>query len=208
MLIKDAKQIVVSLSRPSKMPGLCYSLPAKECKTGSKLRQVKGSTCYNCYAMKGCYVFSNVQKVLYDRLKATRHPLWVPAMVSMIWKTTHMRWHDSGDVQDLRHLAKIFKVARLTPHIKHWMPTREAWISKYLKRAPKNLVIRFSAQMVDQSRHKLPSVWYNTSTVASDLNKTYLSEGHLCPAPKQDNKCGDCRACWDKRIRNVVYGKH
>jgi len=208
MLIKEAKKIVVSLSRPSKMPGLSYSLPAAECKTGSKLRKIKGSTCYGCYAFKGCYVFSNVQSVLYERLKSIRHPLWAPAMAAMITKTTHMRWHDSGDVQDLKHLAKIFKVARLTPHVKHWMPTREAWVAKYLKRAPKNLVIRFSAQMVDQSRHKLPKAWYNTSTVATNLDKTYTSEGYFCPAPKQDNKCMDCRACWDKRIRNVVYGKH
>jgi hypothetical protein len=43
-------------------------------------------------------------------------------------KANVFRWHDSGDVQDLKHLAKIFKVARLTPNIKHWLPTREAWI--------------------------------------------------------------------------------
>jgi hypothetical protein len=30
-----------SLSKPSKMPGWSIGLPAKECKTGSKLRQVK-----------------------------------------------------------------------------------------------------------------------------------------------------------------------
>ena len=61
------------------MPGLSYSLPAATCKTGSKLAQVEGSTCYNCYAKKGCYVFSNVQEVLYKRQAATRHPLWVKA---------------------------------------------------------------------------------------------------------------------------------
>jgi hypothetical protein len=32
-----------SLSKPSKMPGWSIGLPAKECKTGSKLRKVKGS---------------------------------------------------------------------------------------------------------------------------------------------------------------------
>ena len=45
-----------SLSKPSKMPGWSIGLPAKECKTGGKLQAVKGSVCYDCYALKGCYV--------------------------------------------------------------------------------------------------------------------------------------------------------
>ena len=50
----DALKLVGGLSKPSKMPGWAYGIPAKECKTGSKLRQVKGSTCEKCYALKGC----------------------------------------------------------------------------------------------------------------------------------------------------------
>ncbi len=77
MRIEKAKEITGSLSKPSKMPGHAYGLPAKECKTGGKLQKVKGSTCYGCYALKGCYVFKVVQDAQYKRLKAIRHPLWV-----------------------------------------------------------------------------------------------------------------------------------
>ena len=52
MKVKEAKQITGSLTRTSKMPGLSYSLPAWECKTGSKLRKIKGSVCASCYALK------------------------------------------------------------------------------------------------------------------------------------------------------------
>jgi hypothetical protein len=58
-----------SLSKPSKMPGWSIGLPAKECKTGAKLQAVPGSVCYDCYAMKGCYVFKVVQDAQYRRLK-------------------------------------------------------------------------------------------------------------------------------------------
>ena len=51
MRIEKAKEITGSLSKPSKMPGHAYGLPAKECKTGGKLQKVKGSTCYGCYAL-------------------------------------------------------------------------------------------------------------------------------------------------------------
>jgi hypothetical protein len=200
MRTEEAKHITGSLSKPSKMPGWAYGIPAKECKTGSKLRQVKNSTCEKCYAMKGCYVFKVVQEAQYKRLAATRHPLWVRAMAAQInsKKSKYFRWHDSGDVQDLKHLAKIFKVCKLTPDVQHWMPTREAWVKPYLARAPKNLLIRFSMPMVDQPA---AASWPHTSTVVS-------GQGRTCPAPDQDNACGDCRACWDPSVKNVAYGKH
>jgi len=200
MRTEEAKTITGSLSKPSKMPGWAYGIPAKECKTGSKLRNIKNSTCEKCYAMKGCYVFKVVQEAQYKRLAATRHPLWVRAMAAQInsKKSKYFRWHDSGDVQDLKHLAKIFKVCKLTPDVQHWMPTREAWVKPYLARAPKNLLIRFSMPMVDQPA---AASWPHTSTVVS-------GEGRTCPAPDQDNACGDCRACWDPSVKNVAYGKH
>ena len=43
MNIKEAKKIIISLSKPEKMPGYAYGLPAWECKTGGKLAKVPGS---------------------------------------------------------------------------------------------------------------------------------------------------------------------
>ena len=195
------KEITGSLSKPSKMPGHAYGLPAKECKTGSKLAQVEGSTCSGCYALKGCYVFKVVQAAQYKRLEAIKHPGWVRAMAAQInaKRVKFFRWHDSGDVQSLRHLFKIYEVARRSPDVAHWMPTREAWVKKYIDRAPANLVIRFSATMVDQAA---PASWPNTSTVVTDAAQA------TCPAPNQDNACKDCRACWDPKIKNIAYLAH
>ena len=71
MKTSEALKLVGGLSKPSKMPGWAYGIPAKECKTGSKLRKVKDSVCYNCYALKGCYVFKVVQEAQYRRLAAS-----------------------------------------------------------------------------------------------------------------------------------------
>ena len=188
-----------SLSKPSKMPGWSIGLPAKECKTGAKLQKVPGSVCFDCYALKGCYVFKVVQDAQYRRLAATKSPLWVGAMALLInsKKAKEFRWHDSGDVQDEEHLLKIFAVCKLTPDVKHWMPTREAWIKHFLPECPENLIIRFSMPMIDQAA---AGGWANTSTV--------VSAGATCPAPKQNNECKDCRACWNKDVKNIAYGKH
>ena len=199
MKTSEALKLVGGLSKPSKMPGWAYGLPAKECKTGSKLVKVEGSTCHGCYALKGCYVFKVVQEAQYRRLASVKHELWTAAMALLInsKKSKYFRWHDSGDVQDEDHLLKIFAVCRLTPSVKHWMPTREAWVKRFLPLKPHNLIVRFSAPMVDQ---EAPSSWPHTSTV--------VTSGRTCPAPTQDNECKDCRACWDPSVKNVAYGQH
>ena len=140
MKTDEALKITGSLSKPSKMPGWAYGLPAKECKTGSKLVKIPGSVCYDCYALKGCYVFKVVQDAQYKRLAAIRHELWTGAMATIInsKKSKYFRWHDSGDVQDEDHLLKIFAVCKLTPSVKHWMPTREAWVKAFLSLKPDN----------------------------------------------------------------------
>ena len=199
MNTKEAWQLVGGLSKPSKMPGWSIGIPAKECNTGSKLVNVKGSVCEGCYALKGCYVFAVVQKAQYKRLEAIQHPDWVQAMATLInsKKPDVFRWHDSGDVQDVQHLEKIFEVCRLTPSKRHWMPTREAWIKDHMVNAPANLVVRFSSPMIDQGPVKS---WANTSTVST--------KSRSCPAPDNNNECGDCRACWDPLVKNIEYGKH
>ena len=199
MNTKEAWQLVGGLSKPSKMPGWSIGIPAKECKTGKKLRQIKNSVCEGCYALKGCYVFKVVQEAQYKRLEAIQHPDWVQAMATLInsKKPDVFRWHDSGDVQDVDHLEKIFKVCELTPSKRHWMPTREAWIKDHMHKAPANLVVRFSSPMIDQGPVKS---WANTSTVST--------KSRSCPAPDNNNECGDCRACWDPLVKNIEYGKH
>ena len=199
MNTKEAWTLVGGLSKPSKMPGWSIGIPAKECKTGKKLRQIKNSVCEGCYALKGCYVFKVVQEAQYKRLEAINHPDWVLAMATLInsKKPDVFRWHDSGDVQDVDHLNKIFEVCRLTPSKRHWMPTREAWIKDHMKDAPANLVVRFSSPMIDQGPVKS---WANTSTVST--------KSRSCPAPDNNNECGTCRACWDPLVKNIEYGKH
>jgi len=199
--VKEAKKITGSLTRTSKMPGLSYSLPAWECKTGSKLRKVKGSVCASCYALKGNYTrYKAIKAAQYVRLKSLQDGRWVAAMVAQILRQKYFRWHDAGDIQDLDHLKKIFRVCELTPETQHWMPTREAVILKQIKpeEVPKNLIIRMSSHMIDQGPVKF---WPWTSTVTS-------KGGASCPAPSQGNSCRDCRQCWNRSTTNVSYGKH
>lgn len=220
MKVSEAIAITGTLSSPSKMPCHSYSIPAKRCITGSKLRDVAGSTCSKCYACKGNYVFPNVQDALETRYQSLDHPQWVEAMTVLVKSTTkkvaYFRWHDSGDLQSVQHLANIVAVAEATPDVKHWLPTREYKIvADYMKAGgviPANLTVRLSAHMVNAA---VPAYGLPTSTVHAETQSgpfkvlTAVPTGtHSCPSRNQGNKCGDCRACWDPSVANVSYHIH
>lgn len=216
---KQAKDIHHGLTATSKMPCKSYNTPAIMCGVGSKLVKVKGSTCSGCYALKGNY--AKYAKTIipagmrrYEAIKSNSQ--WVEAMAFDInyeydkLGIDVFRWHDSGDLIDVAHLEKIAKVAELTPNVKHWLPTREYKIVNDYMAAntkPKNLVIRLSAHMVDaaptKNKYNLP-----TSTVSTKPLNAINYKTSICPAPKQDNQCLDCRACWNSEVKNVAYAKH
>ena len=183
------------------MPCHSYNLPATRCITGSKMAKIKGTTCYDCYALKGMYNFPVVKEAMMRRYEAINHSEWVFAMSVLInsKKSKYFRWHDSGDIQSIEHLQKIFEVCKATPNTIHWLPTREAQILKQVdkKDVPNNLVVRLSAIKVDGNA---PKSWHLTSTVST--------KKYTCMANKQGGKCLDCRACWNKKIKNIIYPLH
>jgi len=212
MMIKEAIEIAGELSKPSKMPGYSYGLPAEECITGSKLVDVEGSVCHGCYALKGFYALyaKTIKPSQYKHLEAINHPLWIEAMVTLIGKRCasepFFRWHDSGDLQSFDHLGRIVAIAKALPNVHFWLPTREyAIVQRYLDREafPSNLVVRVSAHKVDGPHPNLGNL------PTSGVHTTQAPAGCFeCPARKQDNKCGDCRACWQPSTVAVSYHVH
>ena len=201
MIKKEAKEITGGLTYTTKMPGPSYNTPASRCLTGAKLRNVKNSVCSSCYALKGNYKRDpKVEEALERRFQSLGHVSWVTAMATLIKGHKFFRWHDAGDLQSMQHLENIFEVCRLTPDTQHWMPTREARFLSLMDPdiVPSNLIIRMSSHMIDQPPVKF---WPWTSTVTSGHDAS-------CPAPKQGNTCGSCRACWSRDVKTVSYGKH
>lgn len=204
----------------TKMPGSVYSLAAGAgCPTGSKLMQIKDSVCSKCYAVRLMAFRPNAKRAWEKNQLVTvasidRHPhLWISAISWQIKRAAekgepYHRWFDSGDLQSVEMLDAIVAVCRKTPDVKHWLPTREVGIvqrwSKAGGRVPKNLTIRVSSPMVDQKAIcGLPS-GVKTSTV----HRSIKPSGAICEASKRSNQCGDCRACWSRKVGNVSYPLH
>lgn len=117
------------------------------------------------------------------------------------------RWHDSGDLQSIEHLAAICAVVRRTPRIRHWLPTQELrMVNSFIAQGgviPENLVIRVSSAFLNDTKLR---AWPQTSAVYSV--RRLPDEAHVCPAPKQEHRCGDCRACWSHTVAHVAYELH
>ena len=210
--IKEAELAVGGLSKPSKMPSFAWSISARRCNTGSKLVNVKGSVCEGCYALKNRYLFNNIQSALEKRynLWHDNRELWVDAMIYLmhnkqhIVNTGHFRFFDSGDIQGEDMLNDINTVAWASPTIRFWLPTKEyKLIKNYDKEVAPNLTIRVSAPMIDKSFDG-----YTHVSTVYQKDKIGIAKGYVCPAPKQDNKCGSCRACWSDSISEVSYIAH
>lgn len=214
MKVSELEQLVGGLSRPSKMPGFAYGIPAAECIVGSILRKRAGSVCSKCYAHKGMYVFPNVRKAQARRLEILRSDLdgWTRNMIALLRKKYAkrtgadrvFRWHDSGDIQSAAHLSAIVKIARELSDIRFWMPTKERaavrkWLSNNPSGFPRNLVVRLSAPMIGDTLKPLEGV--RGSTVGA-------GKGYACPAYSQGGQCGDCRECWNFSRKSIDYPLH
>lgn len=215
----EALKLIGGLSAPSKMPWWSWSISANDCQTGGKLRQVKGSVCAKCYALKGNYVFRNVKDAHARRRAGLDDPRFVEAFVlvlnSLHQKTkaekspgvreNRFRWHDAGDLQNVVHLKKIVQIAEETPQLEHYLPTKEkGFVKRFISRGgkiPKNLHIKISSPMVGEAVDpKIPGVSF--TTVSYDGPEVFQ-----CPAlHQQGNKCLSCAACWSGK--NINYPVH
>jgi len=214
MKISELETAVGGLSTPSKMPGLSYGTPAKDCPVGSMLRKVKGSVCSKCYAHKGMYSFANVKAAQAKRLAILTGDLegWRKNMTTLLERKyakkngpdAVFRWHDSGDIQSPEHLSAIVQIAKDLPGIRFWIPTKEygivrRWLTAHPEGFPSNLAVRVSAPMIGREATAIPGTLSSTVGYAN---------GFQCEAYTRGGVCGDCRACWNTEIPSVNYPQH
>ncbi|MFN8721747.1 MAG: GP88 family protein [Rhodospirillales bacterium] len=212
----QAKQIIGSLSRPSKMPWFSYSLPTSACKLGSRLQNVSGSICSVCYARGGLFRMDHVKRAAARRLQAISDPQWMDAFVVVLnhefrrrrrnGPENRFRWHDGGDIQSVEHLRNINQIALSTPSIRHALFTKEReFVAEFLKEsafAP-NLFVRISNSMRGGTYRTRPE-GLPFSTVGRDTDPTLFQ----CPAYREnDNKCGSCDMCWTGNV-SINFPEH
>lgn len=201
------------LSAPGKMPCPSWGISARHCKTGAKLRNAhrkKGilTACYDCYALKNNYRLSNVQARLDQNLwnwKQDRKK-WREDMKMLIENAGNerFRFYESGDAINEHMIEDTYDIAEhFRGSVSFWAPTQEREYYRNVGKAPDNFNVRVSAPVIDEEESLQGLDWATKSMVYIDSPK-----GFICEASKRNNKCGLCRACWDKSVDLVSYKKH
>ena len=199
---------MIKLSKTSKLDGiLSWSLQAIETCPASK--DANGNlvpACQGCYATTGNYNYPNVKAPRQFNREDWKRDSWINDMVKELDNSRFFRWFDSGDMYDIRLANKILMVMRLTPWVKHWLPTRMYKFAKFkyvidaMQSLP-NVVVRLSSDSVTGEIIN----GRNSSTIFSDT----LPQGAFeCKAYEHGGKCNGCRACYDKNVRVIAYKAH
>lgn len=197
------------LSKTSKLGCLSWSLQAFETCPGSVQDGVVVDACKFCYARTGMYHMPDVKALRSRNKEDWKNDDWVSRMVKGLSRSTHFRWFDSGDMYSTALAEKILEVCRLTPNVKHWVPTRMHKFEKFrgvleaLSALP-NVVVRLSSDSV--SGELIDSFTGHSSTITPYAG--YDVKAYECVAYKQGGKCLTCRACWDKMVPVVAYPYH
>jgi len=199
---------MIKLSKTSKLDGIMsWSLQALDTCQGSIGKDGNlVPACAGCYATTGNYRFANVKKPREFNKEDWKRDSWVSDMVQALDSSRYFRWFDSGDMYDLRLAEKIYEVMKLTPWVKHWLPTRMHKFNKYdtvinrMINLP-NVVVRLSSDSVTGEIIN----GLTTSTIFSDTLPTGAFE---CKAYEHGGKCNGCRACYSKDVQVVAYKAH
>ena len=199
---------MIRLSKASKMPCRSWSLEAlTTCPASKKSNGELVDACKGCYATTGNYRFPNVKAPRLENQKDWKRSEWVADMVDQLDNDRYFRWFDSGDMYSLRLAVKIYEVMKLTPWVKHWIPTRMHKFAKFktiiehMKALP-NVSVRLSSDSVTGEYEA-----HHGSTIIPEGN-TIPKGVSACHAYENDGKCGTCRKCWDKSIPVIGYIAH
>ena len=204
------------LTQTSKMPGPSWSIPAHRA-----CPRANGTICGDCYASKGCYGFSTTQNAQEARFTWTRDAMrtpegrgaWTRTMVDSIRGEDYFRVHDSGDMFNVMYAECWYQICLALPETKFWIPTR-AW------QQPSGPLPVFDPLLnVLRKLATLPNVAVRPSAldfgdappVVAGLHAGTTSEYvqcHQCPAPLQNDECGDCRHCWNHKTEPTSYARH
>jgi len=167
-----------------------------------------------CYAKKGNYRYSKIQKGLKERLDLFNQDSdfffnQIIRELSGLTTYKYVRWHASGDIVNMKYFYGIIKVANECPNTMFLCFTKKFnLVNTYLAlghQLPNNLRIVFSAwdkDFIVDNPYNMPITYVNFKNKSKNA---FIPENAIPCA----GKCDTCLACW--QLHNgqaVVFNQH
>lgn len=135
------KPTELKLSTTTKLGCLSFGLPP--CSTCP----VKGQICKVCYASFGTARFPFVDAILQSNhrlINSQTIKQSAKQIADQLTNESYFRWFWSGDAFSKKMVSVVIATAKLTPHVKHWIATRNIAIWEGVK-LPANVTFRSSS---------------------------------------------------------------
>ena len=137
-----------------------FGIPAYKTASGKLTCPMADGCIKFCYARKGAYIWSNVNKAHEERYEFSKTAMFVPVMIAEIKKkrAQYIRVHDSGDYYSPMYLAKWFEIARALPKVRFYSYTNMVDLVQNVN-VPDNFDFIFSdsgkqSHMIDRRVHR------------------------------------------------------
>lgn len=200
------------------------SMPNKNSKTGMACLNLGMPTCVcrsdapcyeKCYARKGTQQIAVVQAAYYRNLRLyNKNPDEFFEQIYYKVKFSglpYVRLFDSGDFPDYDFLEWLSKLCEQTPNTKYMAFTKKYDIvNEYIDRhgsLPNNLNIIFSAwdKLWDiPNPHGLGIAYVDFDD--KRMNPEFPKNAFVCPG--KESTCSMCGACWNKKLKAVIFKQH
>ena len=197
-------------NKNSKTGAACLNLafPVCTCRTDAPCKNT-------CYACKGVQQIAVVQGAYYRNLRLYYddpynffNQIYYKIKFSGLPK---VRWFDSGDIADAEFFNRMVELCKRTPTVKHMACTKKYEIvNEYIDqngKLPDNLNIMFSAwdklwEVPNPHGLGVAYVDFNDKR----LNPEFPKNAFVCPG--KESTCSACGACFNKRLKAVVFHEH
>ena len=201
----------ISMSNNNSKTGkacLNIAFPLVTCRPDAPCRE-------GCYAGKGCQQIATVQGAYYRNLRLYYddpdnffEQIYCKIKFSGLPK---VRWQDSGDMPDAEFFDRVVDLCNRTPDVKHMLFTKKYEIvNNYLDKngkLPDNLNVLFSAwhrlwEVPNPHGLGIAYIDFNDKTLNPDFPK------YAFKCPGRESTCSACGACFNKRLKAVIFAQH
>ena len=197
-------------NRNSKTGAACLNIafPVCSCRSDAPCKAT-------CYACKGCQQMATVQAAYYRNFRLYNddadnffEQVYCKIKFSGLPK---VRWFDSGDIPDYDFLCRMIDTCKKTPTVKHMAFTKKyELVNKWIDDngdLPANLNIIFSAwdRLWDvPNPHNLGVAYVDFKD--KRLNPEFPKNAFVCPG--RNSTCSACGACFNKKLKAVIFTQH
>ena len=173
-----------------------------------------------CYANKKAQKICVVQAAYYRNFRLVNENMQ-DVFEQIIFEIKHsglgtVRYFDSGDIINYEFLIGIMDIAKKLPDVKFMAFTKKyELVNQYLdegNKIPDNFNIIFSAWdklWKFDNPYDLPVAYVDFKD--KRLNPDIPKNGFRCPTNGKklgEITCSMCKACWNKKIKNVIFEQH